>query len=541
MFSFDRFSTTVVLALACSSVTGATPWVSPSSYSTHRIHQIGRSFTVESYHPPTTYKTFGEGLDDDHAARVRRDGIESTSVAFVAAQIGVDEAAVDFRSGYEGASGHFGYLRQTHVCVNNIAPSTPSVDIDSFISEVEAQLGGNFNDHSSFEYLARADGSVALVHVVQIRNEDTNAWYEAIVDAHSGELVSVTDFVADAAYTVVPINHQDPTQGLQTIYDPANIATSPYGWHGDGSGFESNDTSGNNVFAYSLVSGTALQSAEDLSFDYAYDIDAAPTDDDNVKAATVNAFYAFNTLHDVSYVYGFTESAFNFQLRNFDKGGAEGDRIPNVDGDVQNDFLIHEGAHGIVGRLTGGGTGRCVSTFEAAGLSEGWSDAMAEWIHWDSNAVTDFVIGAFATGNPNGLRRYPYSVSNVTNPLRYSSVTHLFEVHNVGEVWANMLHGVYLTLVSWDGWDADFKTNAASDAGNVVFMHLYMDGLALQPCNPTFIDARDAFIQADVNRYAGRHFCLLWHSFATRGLGLKAANYIDESSVPARCRPAITA
>ena len=56
---------------------------------------------------------------------------------------------------------------------------------------------------------------------------------------------------------------------------------------------------------------------------------------------------------------------------------------------------------------------------------------------------------------------------------------------DIGEVWANVLHNVYAALVESIGWDADFRTNADSDKGNVVFMHLFIDSLALQPCNPT--------------------------------------------------------
>jgi extracellular elastinolytic metalloproteinase len=34
-----------------------------------------------------------------------------------------------------------------------------------------------------------------------------------------------------------------------------------------------------------------------------------------------------NVMHDFSYRYGFTESAFNFQQNNFGKGGQEQDRV----------------------------------------------------------------------------------------------------------------------------------------------------------------------------------------------------------------------
>lgn len=75
----------------------------------------------------------------------------------------------------------------------------------------------------------------------------------------------------------------------------------------------------------------------------------------------------------------------------------------------------------------------------------------------------------------------------------------------------------------------------SSSAGNVVFMHLFMDSLPLQPCNPTFANARDAWIQADVNRYQGANQCTLWKVFSSRGLGPHAANYQNDFSLPAGC------
>ena len=44
-----------------------------------------------------------------------------------------------------------------------------------------------------------------------------------------------------------------------------------------------------------------------------------------------------------------------------------------------------------------------------------------------------------------------------------------------------------------------------------------------------------SWIQADVNRYGGANKCLLWKTFASRGLGVNAANHNDDSTVPADC------
>jgi hypothetical protein len=49
------------------------------------------------------------------------------------------------------------------------------------------------------------------------------------------------------------------------------------------------------------------------------------------------------------------------------------------------------------------------------------------------------------------------------------------------------------------------------------------------------LTARDAWIQADVNRYAGANKCILWNAFASRGLGVNAASHNDDTTVPSGC------
>lgn len=132
---------------------------------------------------------------------------------------------------------------------------------------------------------------------------------------------------------------------------------------------------------------------------------------------------------------------------------------PLRDGALENDIVVHEMTHGITTRLTGGGSARCLQTTEARGLGEGWSDAMAEWTEQTSGVIRDYVTGQFVTNKPLGIRTHPYSTNPSTNPLRYSSVRALNEVHNIGEVWANMLHQVYAALVTAKGFSADAPRN----------------------------------------------------------------------------------
>ncbi len=54
----------------------------------------------------------------------------------------------------------------------------------------------------------------------------------------------------------------------------------------------------------------------------------------------------------------------------------------------------------------------------------------------------------------------------------------------IGEVWANMLHNVLAALINDHGFSMTAKTDATGTEGNVVFLHLFLEALQLQPCNP---------------------------------------------------------
>ena len=45
-------------------------------------------------------------------------------------------------------------------------------------------------------------------------------------------------------------------------------------------------------------------------------------------------------------------------------------------------------------------------------------------------------MGHWVINDSRGIRSYPYSTSATRNPLRYSSIGGLNEVHDIGEVWA---------------------------------------------------------------------------------------------------------
>ena len=84
---------------------------------------------------------------------------------------------------------------------------------------------------------------------------------------------------------------------------------------------------GNNGRAYFAIDDHYAGESLKETYAYAYNISLEPNTGDNLDAAIVNAFYLLNMVHDITYRYGFTEVAFNFQETNFDRGGKENDGI----------------------------------------------------------------------------------------------------------------------------------------------------------------------------------------------------------------------
>ncbi|KAH9020570.1 Fungalysin metallopeptidase-domain-containing protein [Lactarius pseudohatsudake] len=599
MVAFATFLPTVLFCLLFVSTTSATPqsWAHRTHYvgadrslklEAYHPESIFKRFGVDGTDPFPTYRRYPRGTPDTSAA----------AVSFLASKLGVPEDNVHPRASAQGQAAHHVFLVQmingvpvanavANVAFNNkkkvssfsssfvensgAADTDPSVSLADAITTAEKTLAGTYNGHpTTLEFVVQPNGYAALAHVIQIQNDTEGTWYEAFMDAHNNTLLSLTDFVAKASYRVLPIHEQDPTQGFQTITDPQDMSASPNGWHQEFS-TTTNLTAGNNAIAYkgSQLIDVTVQTSAVLNFIYDVDLTKSPSSGTNVQAATTNAFYVVNTFHDFTYKYGFTETTFNFQTNNFNNGGEGFDRIlvsvqddsgtndavfatppdgqsgkmqlylyvkfsPRRDSALQNDLVIHECQHGASNRMTGGGTARCFQTSESAGVAEGYADAMADWVSQGSTTA-DFVFGQYASKSSTGLRNYAYSTSNDTNPLRYSSLKGMTDAHDMGEVWANTLHNVYAALVITKGWSTNALTDPTTNEGNVVWLHLFIDALLLQPCNPTFLNARDAWIQADANRYEGAHTCLLWATFASRGFGVNATNFVDDVSYPLDC------
>ncbi|KAJ1952105.1 hypothetical protein GGI12_006332, partial [Dipsacomyces acuminosporus] len=327
----------------------------------------------------------------------------------------------------------------------------------------------------------------------------------------------------------------------QIVSDPADPKASPKGWVTNGT------TIGNNAWAQNNPrGGTSWQdnyrpkAASGNKFDYPLDLTQDPAK--YVDAAVTQLFYTVNTMHDLAYLYGFDEAAGNFQDTNYGGKGKGGDAVvanaqdgsgtdnanfatppdgqrpkmrmyvwtetnPRRDGDLEQDIVAHEFTHGISNRLTGGPSNTdCLNTLEAGGMGEGWSDAVANLLRLKPGDARsrDLVLGKYAYGK--GIRNYPYSTSNSTNPSTYKYLDdpEYQEVHSVGEVWAEILYEVTWNLIDANGMaDCLFSHDLAK--GNSIALQVLLDGMKLQPCNPLFTDARDAIIQAEQNLTGGKN------------------------------------
>ncbi len=223
---------------------------------------------------------------------------------------------------------------------------------------------------------------------------------------------------------------------------------------------------------------------------------------------------------------------------------------PDRDSDLDAGVIAHEYCHGLSNRLTGGPANvNCLTGSQQAG--EGWSDLCTLFFTADAadRGATPRGVGTYLIYEPptgGGIRPYPYSTSMGINPQTYGDLVTagtpggLSIPHGVGTVWATAVWEVYWKLVGKHGFDSDLYNGTG---GNNLAIQLVVDGLKLQPCNPTFVDARDAILQADLNLTGGLNQCEIWNGFAKRGLGLNAMDgggsgslsVTEDFTVPAAC------
>ncbi len=296
------------------------------------------------------------------------------------------------------------------------------------------------------------------------------------------------------------------------------------------------------------------------------------------RGSLTQQFYATNWYHDKLFALGFNPAAGNFQNNNFGGGGVGNDRVlidvqdasgtnnanfstppdgtsgrsqmfiftgPIIDrdGGLDTEILIHELTHGTSNRIVGNSTG--LTWDIGRGLGEGWSDFYAMALlnsAASDNPNLNYASGAYATYKAfgvttyvdnyvYGIRRFPYSTVNTVNPMTWADVDQTTnsllggiapdplgfniggagEVHNTGELWALTLWEVRSRIIAANG--------GSVPVGNQISLQIVTDAMKLTPANPSFIQARDALINADCATNACANEESIWNGFADRGLG----------------------
>jgi hypothetical protein len=345
---------------------------------------------------------------------------------------------------------------------------------------------------------------------------------------------------------------------------------------------------------------------DSLTFDFPIpSLDATPAV--YRDAAVTNLFYWNNVMHDVSFRYGFDEAAGNFQEANHTGAGEDGDAVlaeaqdgggvlnanfatpPDGrpgrmqmylwvdvfqslgltrndlvrvyshqvrDGDLDAGVVAHEYGHGISNRLVGGPSNVSCLRNQQERQGEGWSDwwSFALLMQEGDDGATPRGIGTYViyedegrTGK--GIRITPYSTDMDVNPSTYNTIRSAAVPHGVGYVWATMLWDLYWNLVEEHGFNAN-PYESWESGGNNLAMQLVVDSMKFSGCDPGFVDARDAIIAADAaltgraaDGVPGEHECLIWETFARRGLGIDAdqgdpfskTDGTEGYAVPAHC------
>jgi len=195
---------------------------------------------------------------------------------------------------------------------------------------------------------------------------------------------------------------------------------------------------------------------------------------------------------------------------------------PSLNSGDAADIIWHEYTHGLTNRSVGSGAG--INAEQSAAMGEGWSDWYAlDWLvalGLEADTATNGELKPGAYLVPGGFRRQgldcPVGAAAAQCPGApgagpggftlgdMGNIGGGFEVHDDGEIWAETL---------WDIRAALGSTTAEA---------LVTGALRLSPDDPSFLEERDAVIQADQAAFGGTNYTALWTIFANRGMGFSA-------------------
>ncbi len=202
------------------------------------------------------------------------------------------------------------------------------------------------------------------------------------------------------------------------------------------------------------------------------------------------------------------------------------------DGSIDNTVVAHEWGHYLHHRLVSCGLNNC------RGQSEGWADfnAIQMVLRPGDNLDGTFALAQYAAATFGvnyayyGIRREPYSTDLTKNaftfkhiadgtplpniPMGSGGVTNS-EVHNTGEIWAQMMFEGYVSLLKTTLGASPTRT---FQQARRTMSDYVVAGMKITPVEPTFNEQRDAILAA---AYANdpADMQLFADAFAKRGLG----------------------
>ena len=222
------------------------------------------------------------------------------------------------------------------------------------------------------------------------------------------------------------------------------------------------------------------------------------------------------------------------------------DDFPPTNGGDEADIVYHEYTHGLSNRLVVDALGNStLGGGQAGAMGEAWSDWYAMdflnnlGVQPDTAAPGEVRIGNYVGGGADLIRSQPIDCPvGSTSPKcpgfpdtvgpggytygDYSRILFGFhEVHLDGEIWGETL------------WDL------RTALGSRMTESLVTRAMELSPANPSFLDERNAILQADQVVDNGKANAQIWKVFAARGMGWFASttdgddqNPIEDFSAP---------
>ena len=215
----------------------------------------------------------------------------------------------------------------------------------------------------------------------------------------------------------------------------------------------------------------------------------------------------------------------------------------DVNGGDDASIVYHEFTHGLSSRLiTLPGGEQALNSDQSGAMGEGWSDFYAkdflveQFPGEDTSAPGEVDMGEYTDVVPHSIRYEPLDCpvgadASVcpgstassgggdagSGGFTYGDFGRIFrdpnthqlgpEVHADGEIWAQTL---------WDLRGA---------VGSSVARAIVTQGMRLSPPEPTYLDERDAIVQADRQLFPnGDHSGAIWRVFAARGMGWDASD-----------------